>query len=45
MDSSCIVYVIIGIFFIIYEELQNHTYSNIFREDLCKIKDYKQAIQ
>lgn len=45
MDSSCIVYVIISIFFIIYEELQNHTYSNMFREDLCKIKDYKQAIQ
>ena len=45
MGSGYIPFIIFGLIYIVYEELRNHTYSNLFRENLYKIKDYKQAIQ
>lgn len=45
MSLSDIPYIIIGIIFIICEESQNHTYSDLVGEQLRKFKEYKQAIK
>ena len=45
MSLSDIPYIIIGIIFIICEESQNHTYSDLLGEQLRKFKEHKQAIK